>query len=373
MPERLPWLYLSRLSFSAVVLLVFSYLVVIVLTSVPQFQATLLAELQGDRDADSKPSLFLMNIPEETTNEVNTFLQQKGLTLDNPSPFILAQLRTVNGRPPQQAWFKKYPVRLSYRESLLASETVVAGSKEFPPYDAKQGKPWVSIEKDFADRNSINLGDLMVFDIQGVEVEGVVHALRRVEWSSFQPNFFIQFQKGVLDDAPKTFIGTLKLAPGQESKLQFEIARKFPNLSIINIVQAVRRVLDIADKIVIPIQLLAAVTVIVSLFLLMGLIQQTLQARTNELKVFQVIGASAEQILRLLLREFSIILVASFLGGILVASGMAYVVIQNVLNMTPRHDLTSPLIALMVFISLTLGLIYQTARSVVRTELRIKS
>ena len=370
--ERLPWIYLSRLNLSSTMVLVFSYLVVVTLTVVPQLKETLKKELQSDETLP-KPSLFLMNIPENELSDVESAVQSKGLTLNDPSPFILAQLNTINGERANSDWFKKYPVRLSYREHFLPSETIVEGPTDFPAYNSQQKYPWISVERDYAARNNLKIGDILKFDIQGVTIEGEVHNLRRVDWASFQPNFFFQFQKGVLDDAPKTYIGTLKLKKGEESQLQFELARKFQSISVINISQTVQRVLDLAQKIVWPIEILAFVTIALSILLMISLVSQNLTDRFFEISVFRAIGASFEQILNLIEREFLIMLATSLLLGTVIGGISALLLIRQTLHLHPSPDIKTSAILLSLFTLLLFTFIYSTIRSVVRTELKIKS
>jgi putative ABC transport system permease protein len=67
----------------------------------------------------------------------------------------------------------------------------------------------------------IKLGDIIEFDIQGVEIKGKVVNFRKIKWASFQPNFFISFAAGVLDDAPKTSIGIVNGLKRHRSRVDY--------------------------------------------------------------------------------------------------------------------------------------------------------
>ena len=65
------------------------------------------------------------------------------------------------------------------------------------------------MEQEFGARLQVGIGDRMVVDILGIELEGQIVNLRKVRWNSFQPNFFMLVQTGVLDEAPKTYLASV--------------------------------------------------------------------------------------------------------------------------------------------------------------------
>src|SRR5690606_2017992 len=116
----------------------------------------------------------------------------------------------------------------------------------------------LSVEVRFAERMGFHVGDILTFDVQGVEVEGEIINLRSVKWTSFQPNFFILVQGGVLNEAPKTFIAAIPfLAEDKRSALQNQIAISFPNVSVIDVVRTVDDVLKTAEKMSWSLELMA--------------------------------------------------------------------------------------------------------------------
>src|SRR5690606_32005397 len=151
-----------------------------------------------------------------------TALKERDLDVLGLSPMVRARILKVNGQDyerkiaetgfktreeEREARIRNRGVNLSYRSSLADSETIVSGrdfSGEFDPQ--KQDKAELSVEFRFAERMGLKIGDILEFDVQGVEIEGQIINLRRVKWTSFQPNFFILVQNGVLNEAPKTFI-----------------------------------------------------------------------------------------------------------------------------------------------------------------------
>ncbi len=93
--------------------------------------------------------------------------------------------------------------------------------------------PGISIEESFAERMDLKIGDTLSFDVQSVPVTGRVMNTRKVDWNSFQPNFFVSFQPGVLDPAPKTFVAAIsEVADADRLPVQNSIVVALPNISI---------------------------------------------------------------------------------------------------------------------------------------------
>ena len=80
--------------------------------------------------------------------------------------------------------------------------------------------------------------------------------LRRVRWTSFQPNFFVQMQPGVLDRAPKTFLGTLHhLSQEKKAQIQDQLVRKFPTVSILDVERTGKKILQVVGQMTWALQL----------------------------------------------------------------------------------------------------------------------
>ena len=166
------------------------------------------------------PSLFMFDIQETQSQDLKQLLKAERLELNFMAPMVQARLKLINGKVVEKAGDKESfsreaereqrsrnrGVNLSYRRDLLKAETLAAGKPMRGTYSiGSKDLPQLSIEERYAKRMGLKVGDIMTFDIQGLEIEGKIRNLRKVKWNTFQPNFFILFQPGVVDDAPKTF------------------------------------------------------------------------------------------------------------------------------------------------------------------------
>ena len=97
-------------------------------------------------------------------------------------------------RESQQATrMRNRTINLSYRDGTIDGEEIIEGrtGKRFD-YENDQYAE-ITIEQRYAKRIGVKIGDMMVFDVLGIEQMGKIVGIRKVRWQAFNPNFFIVF------------------------------------------------------------------------------------------------------------------------------------------------------------------------------------
>src|SRR6185503_12780790 len=109
------------------------------------------------------------------------------------------------GRPRDRRgpWALRREFRSTYRDTLTASEHLVAG--RWFNLDRKGRLGEVSLDSRVAGELGVKLRDTVTWNVQGVEVPTIVTSLREVKWETFAPNFFAVFDPKSLEHAPKQF------------------------------------------------------------------------------------------------------------------------------------------------------------------------
>ncbi len=347
-------------------------LVALVLNLVPHLLASAVEELRP-REGRRLPSLFLFNIPEGAVTDLERFAAEKGAELRYLSPLILARVEKVNGAEPERDWLRKFPVRVSFREKLIPSESILEGEDIVGPFDpAGGGEPGISMEARFAERNGFNLGDVIEFDVQGVPVTGRVKNFRRVRWTDFHPNFFMEFQTGVLEDAPKSFLANVYLDdPGNKARFQFELVGGFPDLSVVDIGRAIDRIIVIADAMIGPIQAVAWVAVFMSVLILFAVVGHNLRMRSGELDVMKLLGADASLIRRLIAVEYAAIGVLAAVSGGIFAVVTNHFVAGRIFDIPSRISTGALGLSFVVIVAAASGIaLFATSRALSRATFR---
>ena len=367
---KMAMLYLSRQPFHALIAFTTISLGVLLINTIDQIKNGLQKELKQPDGA--LPSFFLFDIQDEQLNSLETFLTTQKKALSHASPMIRSRLLSINGKDftksklaikglsreeQRENRMRNRGYNLSYRTQLADSEKLIAGSFAGPYKDG--AVPEISVERRFASRIGIKIGDLLKFDIQGVTVEAKISSLREIRWTSFQPNFFIQFQDGVLNEAPKTWVAAVAQVESDNLvALQTKLVQKFPNISIVDVKRVVKKVIEITDRMSFILSTMAYISLIVGLVILFSICHYQSRIRRWDMNLLKVIGAPVQDWSRSFYLEFGIIsLLGTFIGisGSLIISWLMTKVIFDS-SWSPAWQL--PILSL--FMMLLIGMISAT-------------
>jgi putative ABC transport system permease protein len=278
----------------------------------------------------------MFDIQPEQLEGLQDILANQGYDLTFLSPMIRARLDQVNDividgnyeadeSPPEQL-LERRQYNLTYQMELKDSEQLVEGEAWTEAWDPASGElPGISIEAGFGQRMDFIVGNTLKFDVQGVEVEGVIVNTRTVDWNSFQPNFFISFQPGVLDPAPKTFVAAIGgVKEDDRIAVQNSIVLAFPNISVINVTQIIARVLDITDQISWAIKVMAWLSILAGLVVLFSIARYEVKSRFWEINLLKILGANFRDVKSMVEIEFGILGFAAALTGVVLSLAMSY-------------------------------------------------
>ncbi len=300
---------------------------------IPQIQKGLQEEISQPVGV-SMPDFFMFDIQPEQLEGLEGVLAERDYGLSFLSPMIRARLDSVNDiiidateaedTPDQLLQRRQY--NLTYQTALKDSEELVDGDVWTEAWDpASDELPGISLEAGFAERMDFIVGNRLKFDVQGVPVEGVVVNTRTVDWNSFQPNFFISFQPGAIDLAPKTFVAAISAVKEEDRiAVQNSIVLAFPNVSVINVTQIIARVLDITDQISWAIKVMAWLSILAGLVVLFSIARYEVKSRFWEINLLKILGANFRDVKSMVEIEFGILGFSAALTGVVLSLAMSY-------------------------------------------------
>jgi putative ABC transport system permease protein len=361
---------LSRKPASAALVFTTMSLATMVLSLLPHIKTSIINEIKPE-NSKLIPSLFLFDIQPEEIAEVRSLAKT---ILDQElrfSPLVRTRILKINEEKferaivegqlqtreeVQDARFRNRGVNLTYRESLQESEEVTQGTFH-GRYQKSDALPGISLESDYADRMKIHLNDVLTFDVQGLELKAVVKSLRKVRWTSFQPNFFILFPSGVLEDAPQMYLTSVgKSSPEKIKEFQAQVAKRFKNISVIDINRTVTNSLKYIDQMALGLQLMAWMAVLVGLFVFVVLLNTQIKERLYEMNLLQIMGTQSGGIIKILSMQFVTLITASVVFGVLLGLAMAWALIGYFFRITPAFD-TRYLLVLLFVLAPVCGLV----------------
>ena len=283
----------------------------------------LLREWKASLPADA-PNYFMINIRPDEGDAVRAFFAERGIGGTELVPMVRARLAEVNGVPVETMTFTsdraegfvERESNLTWAETHGRDNKIVSG-QWWKPGDG--GGPRVSVEKEYAETLGLKLGDTLTYDVAGEAVSAKITSLREVQWDSFQPNFFVVFSPGVLDDVTGTLITSAHVEPGQRPAL-VELVRRFPEVTIIDVDALLAQVRGVMDKASTAVQYVFLFTLLAGLVVLLAAVQATRDERRYESAMLRTLGASRGVVLTGVAAEFVAI---GLLAGLLAAAGAA--------------------------------------------------
>lgn len=340
------------------------------LNLMPQIQNSIQELMKFDSDT-KMPSVFMFDIQQEQYADLKSYLKTLDIEEQANSPLVRARILKINDIPferkekagtfvtredEQEANTRNRTVNLTYRNKLQTGDKIVKG-ESFPlDYDEKnQPHPYLSVEKNYADRMGLSINDIMTFDVQGIEVTGIVKNMRQVRWSRFEPNFFILLQDGILNDAPQTHLTSLPpLEKQKKSELMRSISKKFPNVSMIDVERMIRDVVKNLERVSGALKLMTALSFMTGLLALIFLLSSESLRRATEVHLLKILGSQLSHILKARISEVVLLSSISLLIGLGASYVIAYFIVDKVFQVafSPQFSNAGILAAIVISISL---------------------
>ena len=395
---------------------------ILLLNLIPQIQGSLLHEIKGP-EASSLPSLFLYDIQEHQIEPLKEILISNEIKDFTMMPMVRARLLSVNNinfdkgegvtgkrltrDQDREMHFRNRGFNLSYRSYMYETEKTVKGeefkgtyqSENFQSSGSNQTEktvkgeefkgtyqsessqssgsnqeenwPWISIENRFAKRLNFQVNDVLNFDVQGESVKGIVKNIRRVKWHTFQPNFFVLFQSGVLEKFSKTYVAAL---PGFSNKkiteIQNSIVSRLPNISIVNIRRVANKIFALSEQITKALQIMSVLCLLLGFVVLYSVALHQVQSRKKDMALFKVLGLSALNLHKLFLYQFALITLAAGGLGLLSSLGVSYVISVLFFHSSWAFSLSLPVAILLGAMLLACLLTYISTKKAIHTPVR---
>ncbi|MBI5382444.1 MAG: ABC transporter permease [Opitutae bacterium] len=340
LPRRVPYVVrqgvanLYRPNNRTVLLLLALGLGAFLLLTLHLTRATLQAQVEFSGGGD-RANLLLFDIQDDQVEPLARTLAAAGAPVQQQAPIVTMKLAKIKGRPVREllrdrtgghgpGWALTREYRSTYRGELTPTERLVAGKFDGRVAAGAAVVP-VSFEQKLARDLGLALGDEVEFDVQGLPVKTRVTSLREVEWRRLEPNFFVVFPLGALEDAPKFFVVAARAAtPAEAARAQQAAVREFPNVSAIDLALVLDTLDRIFTKVAWVVQFMALFTVVTGVLVLAGAVVTGRYQRIRETVLLRTLGATRRQLLQIQLVEYAILgVLAVLVGGVLAVAGNA--------------------------------------------------
>lgn len=299
-----------------------------------------LLQLWQDSLPPDAPNRFVVNIQKDQIPALEKFFAAQRITMPELHPMVRARLTRINERPVSSADYADDRARrladrefnLSWTTHMQRDNVLVAGSwwgesgKNKP-----QRSDQFSMEDGIARTLGIKLGDVLTFDSAGSTFAAEVTSLRKVDWDSFNVNFFVVAPPGLLERLPVSYLTSFYLPPGHVELLN-ALVKEFPNFLLIDVAQVLGQVQAMIGQVSRAVQFVFLFTLLAGLVVLYAAIASTQDERLYQATIMRTLGASRVQLARANLAEFAVI---GALAGLIAAAGanvLGYALASRIIN-----------------------------------------
>jgi putative ABC transport system permease protein len=311
------------------VVLVSLGLAVMLVVAVALLEQSLRAEL-ADRGPERSPAFFFIDIQPDQVPPFTRLVTDLARHAPQLTPVVRSRLATINGasigddprQKREEVWYLSREYVLTWAAEPPAHNPVIAG--RWWTAEEARAEPLISVEEEIAKNLGVAIGGTLGFDIQGVTVQARVVNLRRVDWQSFNTNFFVVFSQGALDGAPSTWIATARVSPSDEGAVQSAVTATFPNVTAIPVREVLERIAAVLDQIALAIRLLAGVSIATGLIVTAGALGVSRHQRLYQSVILKTLGATRGVVARVFAIEYALLGVAAGLCGSLLAAALAW-------------------------------------------------
>ncbi|MGH7996048.1 MAG: ABC transporter permease, partial [Opitutaceae bacterium] len=220
--------------------------------------------------AGNRPNLMFFDIQDGQVAPLDRFLAEHGAPVREQAPLVAMKIAAVNGRPVEgllrdpdsraAAWALRREYRSTYRDHLIDTERVIAGT--FTGRVTPGTSPFpISVDEGLARDLRLSIGERVDWDVQGVILHSEVGSIRRVDWRRLEPNFFVVFPAGVLENAPKFYAAAVRTSgPAASGELQGAVARAFPSVTAIDLAAILETLDGVFRKVALVVEFMALFT-----------------------------------------------------------------------------------------------------------------
>jgi putative ABC transport system permease protein len=308
------------------------------------------------------PNLFCLDIQPSQQHE---FAEHVGMDIEL-FPVIRARLTAINSKKVSRTEELKKrgdslarEFNLTYRQTLLDDELLVEGDSLFGGVTTGDGPVPVSVLDNVAEMGDMKLGDILHFNIQGVPLVAEVVSIRSRTKSMLYPFFYFVFPEEVLQAAPQTLFGALKVDKRRIAELENSIVGRFPNISTVNVGETAAELGKLMAKLARIINFFASFSILAGGLILVSSILATRLARIKEAVYYKILGSGSWFVLQVFFLENLLLALMSGGCAILVGQAGSWAICRLVLEIDHDPGAVScmVLLALTVFLVVTLGLL----------------
>lgn len=272
-----------------------------------------------DQLPEDTPNHFAFNIFSSEKADIQALFAENQVETSPFYPMVRGRLIEVNGKDARQRARElgsqpddDRELNLTWSDEMGKDNRVVEGTW-WGENAGNSEKPQVSFEQSYAEAYKVSVGDTITVSMAGDEREAEVTSIRSVQWDSMQPNFYIIFDRPLVDESAVNWLTSFYLSPAQKEFVN-TLGRAYPTVSLIELDQMISQIKGMIQQVSSAVEFILTLIVAAGILVLIASIQATLDIRLHESALLRTLGAQRALVFISLLIEFSVM---GFLAGLM--------------------------------------------------------
>lgn len=314
---RFAWLQINRDRYRTSIQVLAFGLTMMVMLIIAIVRNDLLQDWQNNLPQDSA-NFFAMNIQNYEVNDYQNTLKTVGFTTSKAYPMVPGRLISINKKSVKDDPFYA-------KDPAVQRDLVLSGGSDLPVGNIIVKGAWfgegdtlsVSLAESLAARLQLDLGDKLEFDVAGQKINVTISSLRKVDWGSLKPNFYVLFSQDVVDLLPLNYL-TSFYVPTELSSALTKVIREYPGITLLDMSQVLLQVQSILAQVTLAIEYLLILVLVAGFLVLLAALRSSLDERLQQGAVLRTLGAKRQQLRKMQWFEFLFI---GVLAGIIATAG----------------------------------------------------
>jgi putative ABC transport system permease protein len=320
MSLRFAWQQINRDRYRTSIQILALSLTLMVMLIIAIVRNDLLQDWQKNLPQDSA-NFFAMNIQGYQIDSYQQDLEKAGFTISTAFPMVPGRLTVIN------EIIVKDDAAYS-QDPALQRDLVISGGDTLPIGNVITDGTWfnaqsiaeVSVAQSLAKRLRLNVGDQLSFDIAGQVIKARISSLRKVDWGSMKPNFYILFSADLVAQLPLNYL-TSFYVPEEYNNQLTQIIRDYPGITLLDMSQVLIQIQTLLGQVTLAVEYLLILVLLAGILVLIAALHSSLNDRLQQGAVLRTLGAKRQQLQ--LMQWFEFLLLGALAGIIAVAGAEA--------------------------------------------------
>lgn len=307
------------------------------------------------------PNLIVYGLTEPEAHQFTTTLRDRpGVeSLPDPAPIARGKLLAIDNKkkeeltltPEGERWFN-FTFNTTWSAAQPPGSEIVEGA--WWTASIPSGERWVSVEQEAAEVLGLKIGSTVQLEMEGGSpVTAKVVNLRKTTDFRAGGGYNFVFAPGALDGVPTIYLAQARVQPSASREIMRLLAGQFPTATIVDLMAALKTITSIMDRIVLVIQFVAGFSILAGLVILSSSIVSTKYRRTRDAVLYKTLGASRRRVWQIFAMEYATLGLVAGLVGAVISVTAAWVVLEQVLEVSYHFEALPVLIGVIGTVLLT--------------------